>query len=84
MENGYAYSAMAAHAAIQPFRVAQNSAMRIVLGAPPWLRIRDMEEATGLQDIHTRLQKLKTDAERRYRGSPLIQMLDLRKEMLKK
>ena len=82
MENGYAFSAMAVQTAIQPFRVAQNSAMRIILGVPPWSRIRDMEETTGLQDIQTRLQKLKTDAEQRYQRSPLIHMLNLRKEML--
>ena len=80
MENGHSFSAMAKQTAIQPFRVVQNSAMRVILGAPPRSRIRDLEEATGLQDIVTRLKKLKTDAEQRYQRSPLVQMLNLRRK----
>jgi hypothetical protein len=84
MENGHSYSAMAKTAAIKSLRLVQNSALRTILGAHYRTRIKDMQNTTGIEDILTRLKKLKTNAEQRYKGSPLIQLLNLRKEMLKK
>jgi exonuclease III len=84
MENGHTFSAMAKPTAIQRLRVVQNSAMRIILRAPPRSRILDMEQQTGLQDILTRLTSLKEAAVQRYSRSPLTELLNLRKQMLKK
>jgi hypothetical protein len=43
-----------------------------------------MEQQTGLQDILTRLTSLKEAAVQRYSRSPLTELLNLRKQMLKK
>ena len=83
MENGYSYTAMAKSTSVRPLRVVQNSAMRTILRAPPRTLILDMENKTGLQDVHKRLSKLKTSAEGRYKGSPLIDILNINKELLK-
>ena len=83
MENGYSYTAMAKPTNIRPLRVVQNSAMRTILRAPPRTLILDMEQKTGLQDVHQRLVKLKAAAIRRYKGSPLIGTLNINLELLK-
>ena len=82
LENGYAYTANAKPASIQHLQVVQNSALRVILRADRRTRILDMEEATGIPSIQTRLIQLRDNASERYKGSSLLNLLETRIEVI--